>query len=380
MPVDLSLLGEKISKYRGYLQVSLSDVATATGIPEEALASFEIGSRAPSGDEVLILADYFKCDFRFFISDERIAPFEQTETLYRKYGESFSKEDRWAVQEFLFLCECEQHLLDLLGRASITAFQFKKVGGYFKNHGEQAAHALRRALGYEPHAVGMNVYNDFRRIGLHVFRRQLGNSDISGLYIKHPSAGKCVLINYSEDVYRQRFTGAHEAAHAILDDEDVVVSFEHDRWNKKNLSEIRANTFASRYLMPPEFLRSVPEAQVWDGGKILDWANRLETNPEALSYALKDARLVSAETAAQLKLVRIPASLKVDPELPADLSLGSRRRREEMLRRGLSVFYVGLCFDGYSAGAISAARLAEMLLVDPHQVVQVAEVFGRALQ
>jgi len=33
-------------------------------------------------------------------------------------------------------------------------------------------------------------------------------------------------VNYSEDVYRQRFTAAHELAHAIFDSDDsAVVSF-----------------------------------------------------------------------------------------------------------------------------------------------------------
>ena len=60
-----------------------------------------------------------------------------------------------------------------------------------------------------------------RAIGLHVFRRRIGNSNISGLYVKHSTAGQYILIYYSEDVYRQRFTTAHEAGLAILDSEEV---------------------------------------------------------------------------------------------------------------------------------------------------------------
>jgi hypothetical protein len=150
------------------------------------------------------LADYYKCDYQFFISNEKLAPFEQTEILFRKHGDEFSKEDRWAVQEFLFLCESEDFLLSLIPRKDYKPFSFTTVGTYFKGHGEEAAKKLRQHLGYSSNEVNSNIYDDFRRLGFHIFRRELGNSNISGLYIKHPVAGKCVLVNYSEDVYMQK--------------------------------------------------------------------------------------------------------------------------------------------------------------------------------
>ena len=68
----------------------------------------------PTGDEVLIIADFFKCDYNFFISNERLTAFEQTEKLFRKYGDELTKEDRWSIQEFLFLSECEHFLFEAL--------------------------------------------------------------------------------------------------------------------------------------------------------------------------------------------------------------------------------------------------------------------------
>jgi Zn-dependent peptidase ImmA (M78 family) len=68
---------------------------------------------------------------------------------------------------------------------------------------------------YLDHAVPLDVYADFRSIGIHVFRRKLGNSKISGLFIMHPVAGKCALVNSNEDVYRQRFSAAHETIHRL---------------------------------------------------------------------------------------------------------------------------------------------------------------------
>ncbi|MBD2384152.1 XRE family transcriptional regulator [Cylindrospermum sp. FACHB-282] len=376
MTFDLALFSSKLKKYREQFENSLDEVSVSTGISVQLLASLENGERKPTGDEVLILADYYKCDYQFFISNEKLAPFEQTETLFRRHGDQFSKQDRWAVQEFLFLCECEEFLLSRLPRRDYKAFTFIKKGNYFIGHGEEAAKKLRQHLGYSFNEVSSNIYDDFRRLGFHIFRRELGNSNISGLYIRHPVAGKCVLVNYSEDVYRQRFTAAHESAHAILDEEkDFVVSLESD---KKSLIEIRANTFASRYLMPPESLSNIPDSRNWTSAKAIQWANRLKVSTEALAYALKNANLISDE--AQVKSVRVPSYMKIDPELPEDLSIGSRQRKEGLLKRGLSSFYVGLCFDAYYQKFISAGRLAEMLLVDDHELNNIATIYGQILK
>ena len=86
MAIDLRLLGSKLAKYREQLQESFVDVANSTGIDADRLAQIENGQAEPTGDEVLILSDHYRCDFKFFISNEQVAPFEQTETLYRAYG------------------------------------------------------------------------------------------------------------------------------------------------------------------------------------------------------------------------------------------------------------------------------------------------------
>ena len=103
MAIDLKSLGTKLSKYRELLMSSLDHVASSTGIDATRLQSIEFGQIEPTGDEVLILADFYRCDFKHFISNERVAPFEQTETLNRAHGDDFTKEDRRSIQDFLYL-------------------------------------------------------------------------------------------------------------------------------------------------------------------------------------------------------------------------------------------------------------------------------------
>ena len=299
--------------------------------------------------------------------------------MFRRHGDEFSPEDRWSVQEFLFLCEGEHFLRDELRRPLPPPFQFKKTGSYYKGHGERAAAALRKHLNYSDNVLPRNVYEDFREVGIYLFRRKLENSNISGLFIRHPVVGRCVLVNYSEDVYRQRFTAAHEAAHAILDTEkDLVVSFSSDR---QSLVETRANTFASRYLLPPAILRALPAPSSWTDRDSIKWAHDLRVSTEALSFALQDAGIVDGTVGQRIRSVRVPNAQKLDPELPRDLTTASRTRKLHLLSQGLSDPYVSLCFDAYATNLISADRLREQLLLDSDvALVELAHLYGRTLR
>ena len=378
MATDLTLLGSKLLKYREQLQTTPDEVAAATGMLPDRLLALEAGTDSPSGDELLILADYYHCDYNYFVSGDQAAVFERTQALYRVHGTEFTKEDRWAIQEFLFVCECEESLVVSLGVKRDTGFRCRKRGSFLRGQGQEAAAELRAFLDYDANVVGTDIYADLRRLGMHVFRRRLGNSNISGIFMAHPSAGKCILVNYDEDVYRQRFTAAHEAAHAILDDDEgFVVSYysgEHD------LSEVRANAFASRYLVPAELLSGLSPHLAWDEQTVVQLADRLQVNTRTLAIALKEAGRVPQNEADRIANLRVPLASKADPELPDSLSPRSRQRGMEMLQRGLPPRYVRMCFDAYDQGIISAGRLAEMLMVDQSDLHEIADLHGRQLR
>lgn len=375
MPVDLKTLGGKLRAFREQLRESFADVAEGTGIDERRLEAMESGATEPTGDEILILADHYRCDFKHFVSNERTTPFEQMETLYRIHGADFSKADRRAVQEFLHLCETEAFLMRELSVAS-RRFEHSPTGRNFKGQGEAGAKALRAHFGYEERAVPMDVYSDFRTAGAHVFRRKLGNSSVSGLFVKHPTAGPCILVNHSEDIYRQRFSAAHEMAHAVFDvNQEASVSYFGNKG--RDLREVRANRFASCYLMPPDFLRRIAPSGGWNEALAEHWASRLKVSCDALGIALLSAHLVDERLAASIRGCKVPRDEKADPELPATLTPAQRERKMALLESGLSDFYVGLCFDAASAGVVSTGRLAEALLCSPEELPELSSLYGR---
>lgn len=378
MKIDLALISSRLAQARGLQSVEIGEVATHTGIDVTRLARIEAGQQEPSGDELLILANYYARDFRDFVDPSRPEPFKQTDILYRRYGQSFTPNDRRAIQEFLFLCEIEATLEKELGRKS-TPFSFIPSGTHLKSHGDQAAHALRRKMGYSTKQIRLDIYADFRSIGLHVFRRRLANSEISGLYIEHPIAGRCILVNYEEDIYRQRFSASHEAAHAIFDSAEAAsVTYQRSssKYDRQDLKEIRANRFASCYLMPPELL---PNVQRWDTALAQNWSQTLKVSTEALSYALLDTQRIDQGTAKLIRSVRVPMAEKIDPEAPEYLNESQLNRRMQLLERGLSDYYVGLCFEAHKQGLISAGRLGEALLADHKETREISVLYGRSI-
>jgi Zn-dependent peptidase ImmA (M78 family)/transcriptional regulator with XRE-family HTH domain len=357
------------------LQQSPSDVADATGIDDKRLSAMEAGQLEPSGDEILILADHFRCDFHYFISNERVAPFDETEVLYRAGHGEFTPADRQAIQEFLYLCDTEALLLEAMNRSK-PKFDLRRLTASELTNPTEAAKRVRVALGYSDIELIADVYQACRDLGLHMFRRKLGNSKISGLFVTHPNAGRCALVNSSEDIYRQRFSAAHEMAHAIFDaDEPVSVSLK----NVKHDRETRANKFASAFLMPRSLLERIPDSKIWTDAKAIEWANKLKVSCSALGYALRSARLINLQLCNHIVSLKVPHEMKSDPELPASLTQGEQTRKANLLHLGLSDFYVQLCFDGLREGVISLGRLSEALLCSPSELSDLAALYRRKI-
>ena len=371
MSFDRAAFADKIRRSMEHLGVDGNEVMVGTGIPEARFLILRAGSADPTGDEVLILADYFDSDYKFFISNERLAAFEETDSLYRKHGELFSKSDRRAIQQFLYLCECESWLWKSNPHRS-ESFGFAPQGSNFKRQGHAAASELRSHFGYRDDQIPSDLFRDIRKLGIHVFRRKLENSSISGVMIRHPEAGRCILVNYDEDVYRQRFTAAHELAHALMEDSEFNVSLSRDG---SNLIEVRANAFASHYLITPVFARSVlTRIATWNDTTIIEWAKRLKVSTEVLRISLKEQRIIDNITFNQLKGSRVPRDQKIDPEIGSETGR-TRDRKLSLLQRGLSMRYVNECLEALDNRRISHARAAEMLMVREDEMGEIKALF-----
>lgn len=369
MSIDKISLGNKLNRCRKNLELEISDVSKNIGLSFKRLNDIENGIEEPTGDEILIFADFYKQDYKYFISNEKLSASEQVEILYRKFGNDFSKEDRWAIQEFIFLCENEQDILNDLEHTRLN-FNAPKYSRVYKTQGAETAEKLRAFLGYKNEELYSDLYSEFRKIGLHIFRRKLNNSKISGLFIQHPIAGKCILVNYDDDTYRQNFTLAHEVCHALLDDDlEFNVSFKSD----KDYREVRANYFASSFLIPKSYIEKF-KTVTWSDELVLKIANQLKVNVQPLLIALKSNNCINQIQYDKFIALKIPRKNKEDYELKG-LSPAILTSKKILLEKGLSTFYVRKCHEAYTNGHISSGRLAENLLVNESELLFILDMF-----
>ncbi|WP_342240851.1 ImmA/IrrE family metallo-endopeptidase [Inquilinus sp. OTU3971] len=379
MPLNAAKFGRKIAALRADFGQDLDVVAGSSGIAAERLGALELGKGEPTGDEVLILADYFRKDFRFLLTDDARDPDEGIDILFRERGDELSSSDRVAIAEFALLCRNEAFLERELGvKRPDRTFAFRPHGKFFKRHGAECAAALRVHLKFSDKQAPRDLFATIRDLGIRVFRRRLENSNVSGLYINHPDAGPCILVNLAEGMARQRFSAAHELGHALLDEKPTTLSMVGE-WNSETLVEVRANAFASDLLMPPALLESVPRDQWVDAAQVSSWAERLRVSVPALLAALHAAKFIDAEQRATLRQTTLRPRDPPDPELEGNYTEAQRVRKAVLLDRGLSKRYVDLCFDAHNASVISLGLLAEMLLTTSGGTSEVAALFGRSL-
>lgn len=332
----------------------------------------------PSGDQVLILADYFKCEFPWLIEDDAENPDENVELLLRSEGGRLAASDRHAIAEFLHLCKSQAILEEMLSqRHSDHGFQFAPRGRMFKDHGVQCAEQFRAHHQLEPNGVIPDIFDWLRKAGLRVFRRSLPASPISGLFVRHPEAGPCILINYAEDKYRQRFSAAHEAGHALMDTDRAYNVSDQSDGSSPDLHEIRANVFASCFLMPPDLIRMFGSPDQWRRPeKVIEAADRMFVSIPAVLSALRRDRVLDNETLNTLRGAGLRLPEKQEPELMGVHTPRQKERLETLLETGLHAQYVHQAFEAHYRGLISLAKLADMLLVEPAEVGELAGLFG----
>ncbi|BBK38654.1 DNA-binding protein [Allostella sp. ATCC 35155] len=379
MPFTQARFGAKIRELREHRQLTITSVAQDIGIAPARLTDLEAGLGMPTGDEVLYLAGRFRCDFAWLIEDGSNNPDDGLEVLFRNEDGTLTSSDRDAIAEFVHLCKA-QELLDAVLRRKANAkpsFRFIPSGGHYIAQGIACARSYRRHLGLGDDEIVTNPFDTLRADGLRVFRRAMpADSTIAGLYLMHPTAGSCLLVNYRQDLYRQRFSVMHEAGHAFMDHARPYNISKHGDLESRQLSELRANTFASTFLMPDELLRKLGSKSRWDDtDHVLKTADRLWVTVPALLSALKRSKIIDDETRNRLRAAQLRLPEKRESELVGDYSPSELERKSRLMARGLHINFVLDCMEALTRGDLSIGRVSELLLVLPEDVYEIASLF-----
>lgn len=207
--------------------------------------------------------------------------------------------------------------------------------------------------------MGDRPIQDIRELlesqGILCFHLPILNNELSGLSWDHPEHGLCILVNGSDNPGRRAFTTAHEYAHLLRRDGDSVCDLQVD-----TKAERAANRFATVFLMPAAdvvdtFYRRFGSPKPIGADEIASLARRYSTSMEAISFRLEELELVPRETASALDFGGPPSRYYGRPRP------GWRRRAGETFTRR--------AVEAYSAGRISAGKLARYLGIDIRQAL-----------
>ena len=181
---------------------------------------------------------------------------------------------------------------------------------------------------------------------------------------------KLIVLGTSQVPARQRFTLAHELAHLLAGD-DQGVHLDRDVYNKaqaKDPSEMRANSFASAFLMPEDVLREAvwPDGLTEPGFAAL--ACDLKVTPSALAFRLRDLRLIDSGTCDRYKSVSAAKAATIagrGEELARRVALANTPRPPGLLVRD--------AYAAYETGATTLRPYANLLGVDVDELRQALE-------
>lgn len=369
MTFDYKILGKKLKEARESLLLSPKDAATKIEVKPDEYLEFEQGINKITGNQLILLIDFYQRDFRYFVTGDYPSAESQVQEMFR-CNAALSQKDRMAIQKFVRLCEYEDFLereIFKQKKVVLPDYSQRNFGhNYLKKQSEEIANEERNRLNLKNKPIN-NIFDLLREQGIHIFKRRLEDQNISGLYINHPNAGHCILINYLDDIYRQNFSAAHEYCHALFDSSKGQEITYFDK--KDNKLEWRANSFAGNFLIPKNTLESDYSRQEnyeqWKN-MILEIAKKFFVSSQVVIIRLSEMKWIDKDLKQKLrndKNLVIKSHQKFDPEIPPDLSPGFKNKLTKIIMNGLSWHFIELCTQAYRDGEITYHKLLDMLML-----------------
>jgi Zn-dependent peptidase ImmA (M78 family)/DNA-binding XRE family transcriptional regulator len=246
------VLRKKLKQLREKNGLTQEEVEKAIGLPQKAFTHIENGARKISTLELAKLSELFHIPIADFFAQE-IPEEDLLVALHRIAPGLESDQVRNQVAKCVQICREGVFLKDVLGiprQQAIRTYSCPPPRDIqeAKKQGEDVAIQERRSL-----ELGDAPMHDIAEMlsAQRVWTAQTPlPNEISGLFLHHALLGMAIIVNASHAHVRQRFSYAHEYAHALFDAKRTITISNSD--NAGDLIEVRANAFASAFLMPEQ--------------------------------------------------------------------------------------------------------------------------------
>lgn len=249
-------IAQKLKEARESLKLTQEEVSSRIGLSRTAIAKIESGGRFVRSYELDELSKIYCENVEYFLD-------EDIENIWDKFTSILFRESNISASDISnvhsAISTCDEYL------RLETSLEIKNIVNMPKwllpienkldavNQGIHIAQEERKRLNLGNDPIGtLEPYIENQ--GIRIIFRHLGEG-ISGFFIFDYQNSPWIFINSEDYDWRRNFDLAHEYAHILFDSEieinvDFRGQFRKGRPKKKDLKEVRADVFASNFLVP----------------------------------------------------------------------------------------------------------------------------------
>ncbi|HZR92983.1 MAG TPA: XRE family transcriptional regulator [Gaiellaceae bacterium] len=297
MPLTREDLGLRIARARESAGLSQSELARRVGLSQSAVSRIESGVRGVDSIELAEIARVLDVAVLDLLETRPLA--QELRVAARAQGIADSASLERAVDRVVELVRLD----DLLGELGLPDEQAAPPrmpvprANLAIDQGRDLARAVRADwnLGDDPLPDLLSVIEEHAGVGVLLEPLQRG---LDGLCARTDDVA-LIVVDSSAPVGRQRFTAAHELCHLLLGEGGLVLIDERISAQGKP-PEIRANAFASHFLMPREGIERYVGGRPVDERVAVELQFTFGVSLDALLWHLLNLELISEETRSTL--------------------------------------------------------------------------------
>ena len=384
------IIGQRIRSIREKQGFSQEEVEKSIGLPQKAMTRIEAGQRSITSLELTRLAELFYCSVSDFFLEEKVED-DLLVTLYRlSPGLEADHEMQKEVAKYLQICRegtFLEALLNISSRKRILSYPFPHPTSVLEaiRQGDQVAKEERRRLGLGNQPLH-NIVDLLTSQGIWCAGTELP-LEMAGLFLFGSSIGAAILVNARHVKARQKFSYAHEYAHALFDqNQHIMIS---TTANASELIETRANAFAAAFLLPSEGVSEMMQSLGKGGASRTDFAifdvatggaieaeerliaSRQKIAPQDIALIAHQFGLSYQAVVYRLHTLRYISQKEREPLLKDELQgksylrmLGlnnvDKTEKNSTDQRELKTYILRLIIEAYQCEKISRGRLMEL--------------------
>ena len=286
-------LGRRIEHAREAAGLSQTELAQIVDLSQSAISRIESGSRGVDSLELAGIARALGVAVLDLLETRPLA--QELRVAARAQGVADSSALERAVDRVVDLVRLDD-LLDELGlpheESRSAQSPRPRSGQRATTQGRELARAVRAGwdLGDDPLPDLFSLVEDRAGVGLLLEPLHGG---LDGLCARTNDVA-LIMVDSSAPLGRQRFTASHELCHFLLEEGGLVLVDERISAQGEP-PEIRANAFASHFLMPEEGIRRYIGERTVDESVVVELQFTFGVSLDALLWHLLNLKLITEE-------------------------------------------------------------------------------------